>query len=80
VEGSLFDSDAFVEKVSERVFEKMKVFTGSLVEAQQAAAQIAQDMIPVDNTPPPPTEPIEPPPDQSPSRRHRMFAQPFKRS
>lgn len=81
IESSAFDSDAFVGKVADAVFDRMKTFTGSLVEAQQAAQQIAADMVPMDQgtAPPPAAAPQEPPPDVQPQRRHSMFAQPFKK-
>jgi hypothetical protein len=80
VETSLLDSDAFVSKVADAVFDRMKTFTGSLVEAQQAAQQIAADMVPMDQSAPPPeAAPAEPAPDVQPQRRHGMFAQPFKK-
>jgi hypothetical protein len=79
VESTAFDSDAFVEKVAERVFDKMKGFTTSLLTATEAAQQIAQEMVPMDNTPVPPATPEEIQEDSKPQRRHKMFAQPMKR-
>lgn len=81
VESSLLDSDAFVNKVADAVFGRVKNYSESLIQASQAAQQIAADMVPVDQSAPPPVSepPAEPPPDMAPQRRHRMFAQPFKR-
>ena len=82
VETSLMDSDSFVNRVADAVFDRMKTFTGSLVEAQQAAQQIAADMVPMDQgaTPPPPdAAPQAQPQDVQPQRRHSMFSQPFKK-
>ena len=75
----LLNSDAFVDRVADRVFDKVKVFTTDLITASQSAVEIAQQMVPIEGaTEAPPVE--EPPmPDQAPERRHRMFAQPFKR-
>lgn len=86
VEGSLLDSDAFVDKVADRVFDRMKGFTTDLISASQAAQQIAADMVPVEQTAPPPEggpvedqQPQQPQPDVQPQRRHGLFAQPFKK-
>lgn len=82
VTAELLDSDAFVNKVADAVFDRMKGFTGSLLQAQEAAAEIAAEMVPVDNTPAPPPEANEPPPpDATPqrARSHRLFGQPLKR-
>lgn len=80
VTSDLLNSDSFVNKVADAVFDRMKNFTGSLVEAQQAAQEIAANMLPVEAPPsgePPPAE-AAPPPDAAPMRRHSMFRQPFK--
>ena len=80
IESSAFDSDAFVGKVADAVFDRMKTFTGSLVEAQQAAQQIAADMVPIDQNAAPLPVQEQPPVDVQPQRRHSMFSQPFKKS
>lgn len=82
VTSDLLNSDGFVNKVADAVFDRMKNFTGSLVEAQQAAQEIAANMLPVETPPPEGGAPVDPntppPPDQAPMRRHSMFKQPFK--
>ena len=82
VESSLLDSDAFVNRVADAVFDRMKTFTGSLVEAQQVAQEIAADMVPMDTSAPAPeaAPQQEPQQDVQPQRRHSMFSQPFKKN
>lgn len=78
----LLNSDDFVKRVgdyvSDSVFSRMQTFTQGLLDASTAAAEAAVAMQPVDQAPPPNPEEA-PPPDQAPTRRHRLFAQPLKR-
>lgn len=80
VESSMLDSDAFVDRVADKVFDKMKVFTTDLISASQAAQQLVTDTMPVDSGAPEDVAPEEPQPDVAPQRRHKLFAQPMKRN
>jgi len=81
VTSDLLDSDQFVNKVADAVFDRMKSFTQSLTAASEAALEIAADMVPMDTAPvADPNSPApEVEPDYKPERRHRVFGQPFKR-
>jgi hypothetical protein len=81
VTADLLDSDAFVNRVADAVFDRMKSFTDVLTSAQEAALEIAGNMVPMDTAPAPDPNTPEPPPeaDYAPQRRHRLFAQPMKR-
>jgi hypothetical protein len=58
----------------------MKGFTTSLMTATEAAQQIAQEMVPIDNSAPvTPETPEEIQEDSRPQRRHKLFGQPMKR-
>lgn len=82
VQAESFNDDALIERIADRVFDKMKVFSNDLITASQAAQQIVEDSMPVDSAPPPDVAPSdgEPQPDVAPQRRHRLFAQPMKRN
>lgn len=83
VSSDLLNSDAFVNKVADAVFDRVKNFSQTLVDTAQQAAQIAQDMVPIEGPPPEGgEESVEqaPPPDTGPQRRHGLFSQPFKRN
>lgn len=83
VTSDLLNSDSFVNKVADAVFDRMKNFTGSLIQASQTAEEIAANMLPPVGAPPeggaPAGEPTAPPPDEAPVRRHSMFKQPFQK-
>lgn len=84
VESNMLDSDAFVNRVADAVFDRMKVYTETLTSAQQAAVEIASNMLPPDTAPAPapagaPNPEVAPQQDFRPERRHKVFGQPFKR-
>lgn len=71
-----------IQAISDNVFGRISRFAQDLVNAGTQAEEIAAQMLPPTEPPsgeaPPPVE-EPPPPDTGPQRRHRMFAQPFKR-
>lgn len=83
VQAEVTDNDALIERIADRVFDKMKVFSTDLITASQNAQQIVAETMPIDTAPPPdvaPTTDGEPSEDVRPQRRHKLFAQPMKRN
>lgn len=76
-ESSGGDNDDFADKVADKVFDRIKKYTETLMESATAAAESLESAVPV--APAAPVTNEEPPEDVKPQRRHGLFRQPMKK-